>query len=484
MPPEVLFIIFSFLPASTDFHQLTLVCKSWKEVAETIIYSDISFPNKGYRLLLDNAQHRWRYPNSLKMVFFPESDQDSYICLLEEARNQGSPIRRAALESGRFLDNQELFGRLSEFPLSCLDLSGLHCGISLSDVLTYFDLPTLRDLRLGRLTWSKTVNSALEHILYDSPWERFDVTLEREPNHPVSQHCQEKVFPRSRHRRGNLQKLSLVAPAVGPDVVNLLFSWPARLREVIFSCFFDSICGEDYTSLAIEKLLDIHRSSLEKIEIPALPENGLPNFSLFCELHHLHIHASSLFCKSPYDAWARLQTPRLRHLTITLASEEESASSDDFGHAEAEWLKALLLMIQSAPSPQNSLSEISLNFAHDNASPPSKGMWLAELWDTANVDEVAAMAASFGISLTYNKPLFDDGLPCLMGAMNRKSCMVYELLLEVLGQGIYQGLRIEQLADRLDLPVEDVSFELQWLQDWSFVFTTVDDSTFSPLLYD
>lgn len=183
------------------------------------------------------------------------------------------------------------------------------------------------------------------------------MTLAREPNHPVSQHSQEQVLPKSRRGKENLQKLSLVAPAVGPDVVNLLFLWPARLREVTFSRIFNSIHSEEYIVLEIEKSLDIHQGSLERIDIPTLPENGLPNFSSFCELHHLCIHASSLFRMSPYNAWTRLQAPRLRHLTINLDSERESASFDDFGHTESQWLKALLPMIKPVSSPQSSLSE-------------------------------------------------------------------------------------------------------------------------------
>ena len=146
MPTEVLHIIFSFLSAATDLHHLTLVCKSWKEVAEPVIYSDISFPNKGYRLLLDGDPRRWRYLRSLNMAVHSKSDRESYTFLLEEARNQGSTIRRVALESHGILHNQELLGKLSQFSLSCLDLSGLRCGISLGDALTYCDLPTLRDL--------------------------------------------------------------------------------------------------------------------------------------------------------------------------------------------------------------------------------------------------------------------------------------------------------------------------------------------------
>lgn len=247
MPPEVLLIIFSFLSTSKDLHQLTLVCKSWKEVAETIIYSDMSFPSEGYRLLLDRAPHRWRYLHSLTMVVFPDSDQDSDISLLEKARIEGSPIRRVALGSQWLLDNQELFGKLSGFPLSCLDLSALGCGISLSDVLTYCDLPTLRDLRLARLTWCEMVNSAFEHILNYGPLVPF-VASKDEPNHPVSQHSQEQVLPKSRRRKGKLQKLSLLAPAVRPDVVNLLFLWPASLREVNFSYIFDSLYSKEYTA--------------------------------------------------------------------------------------------------------------------------------------------------------------------------------------------------------------------------------------------
>ena len=133
-------------------------------------------------------------------------------------------------------------------------------------------------------------------------------------------------------------------------------------------------------------------------------------------------------------------------------------------------------------SPGSSLREIALNFARDNAS-PRKGMWLAELWDTANVDEVTAVAASFGIPVTYTKPVFVDGSPCRLGAMSRKASMVYQLLVEAFDQGIYAALGIEQLADRLNLPVEDACLELEWLQDWEFVMSIPDKQTFTAILY-
>ena len=90
------------------------------------------------------------------------------------------------------------------------------------------------------------------------------------------------------------------------------------------------------------------------------------------------------------------------------------------------------------------------------------------------------VAASFGISFTYSKPVFVDGPPWRMGVMNQKASMVYQFLVGVFDEA---PLHIEQIADRLDLPVEDACLELEWLLDWEFVMSSPDKQTFTAILY-
>lgn len=57
-------------------------------------------------------------------------------------------------------------------------------------------------------------------------------------------------------------------------------------------------------------------------------------------------------------------------------------------------------------------------------------MYLVELWDSQVVDDVAAVAASYNVSLTYGKPLYPEDSGGLRLAMDRLPKMVYDYLLE------------------------------------------------------
>lgn len=251
-----------------------------------------------------------------------------------------------------------------------------------------------------------------------------------------------------------------------------------------FSGIFNSLYSSVYTAPEIEKLLATRQDSLEEVAIPDLLYIGLPDLSMLCELKSLHIHASSVFHLKLNEAWNKLQAPRLHHLTIDLASDIKSASSEDFGYTKAEWLKELL-SISNSTSSRSSLGEIFLKFAHDNSSTPKRKMYLVELWDSQIMDDVATVAVSYNVSLTYGKPLCPENSGVLRLAMDRLPKMVYDYLLEYYNQNQnLEGLVSFQIANRLNLPETDTFCTLELLLEYGVVFTTIDEYTFAPLFHD
>lgn len=139
LPTEVLCIMFSFLPPSTNeqleyfntiWLPLTLVCKRWKEVAEVLIYSHLAFEDEDCSVL-DRLPHCWQYIRSM-MFTSNLSNRETCIWMLEEASRKGSPVRQVKWQSD-FPWNEGLFKKTSDFPLSSLDLSGLKFGVLYAD---------------------------------------------------------------------------------------------------------------------------------------------------------------------------------------------------------------------------------------------------------------------------------------------------------------------------------------------------------------
>lgn len=70
------------------------------------------------------------------------SNHETFLWMLEIASRKGSRVRQVKWQSD-FPWNDGLFKRISDFPFSSLDLSGLKFGVLLGTVFTHLDMPTL-----------------------------------------------------------------------------------------------------------------------------------------------------------------------------------------------------------------------------------------------------------------------------------------------------------------------------------------------------
>lgn len=183
-------------------------------------------------------------------------------------------------------------------------------GIELQLLFDLFDMPTLRYLQVDHSAWNNKVDLRRYWKLSTSPC-RF-MRPRMPPYNPLDNTLHlEKVLPHHRRRKAFVDSLTLSVPAADPDVAELLFLWPARLRSITFTQIVHSFYSSAYTSVVIAGFLEIHRESLTTVELPALPDQGLPDFSSFANLQRLHIHASSVIKKTPYEAWSKLAAPSL-----------------------------------------------------------------------------------------------------------------------------------------------------------------------------
>lgn len=406
LPTEVLIAIFSYLEAPDEPQRslcsrwlpLTQVCQTWRAVAESLIFSKLTYRNERHdhslaRQLLrhmDSKLYLWRYPQSIHVSIYTEEDNDLCVEMARKAAEHESPVRKAKFESMSFTYVIPLFESLSKFPLVELDLCTVQGGLPIRFILELFDLPTLKTLRLGHIAWSEHVNGKLMDM---RPWSAVEGTIYpkaaqlRHQNQPGSAQELEQLLPSTRRRTGSITSLTLAVPVADSDVAELLFQWPRSLREVIFSQVLDSPYTNIYNASTIESLLAIHRQSLEKIDIPALPFNGLPNLSSFSTLSSLRIHISSLLTLTPQEAWHHLAAPNLQHLTIDFTATV-------FEPSTSTWIKRFLHGA-NLPSPLHLTMEYTWASWHG----PSPTFFPQDLQE-----ETPPIASEHNIALVYRTP--------------------------------------------------------------------------------
>ncbi|OJJ87637.1 uncharacterized protein ASPGLDRAFT_976101 [Aspergillus glaucus CBS 516.65] len=226
---------------------------------------------------------------------------------------------------------------------------------------------------------------------------------------------------------------------------------------------------ESYPAPVIENLLNLHCDSLERIELPPIPGKGLPNLSAFQKLSELHLHASSFFNTAPFDASSKLVTPCLQRLTIDFTKHEQfsrsvggSVDPEDFSNHKAKFLEHFIITQKSGQS-KTSLRQIFLRFGPDTIA---KDSILLELWSADLVEEVSAVAASYDISLTYNKLVYVEGrgeFP--RRVLDRTQHMIFDLLLEPPTQ---DGVHVDAIKNSLELPLQRLSLLLRGC--WGMVY--------------
>lgn len=151
-------------------------------------------------------------------------------------------------------------------------------------------MPTLQHIHLnqsdGRLRLLRSLRSNQNWVYLAE--ER--IAQYQQPNHPNK--C-EQLLPVGCYQ--SLKSLLLPVPAAEPDVVGLLFLWPAHLKRVTFLFIHDTFYVESYPTPVIKNLLNLHCDSLERIGLPPISGKKVLNLSMFHQLSDLRLPASFFF---------------------------------------------------------------------------------------------------------------------------------------------------------------------------------------------
>ncbi|PLB41055.1 F-box protein [Aspergillus candidus] len=484
LPTEVLIEIFSHLE-NPDEPQRSLcstwlplmqVCQTWRTVAERLIFSKLTYRNErhDHRLTRQLLRHMhskpylWRYPQSLHMSTYTEEGNNLCVEMARKAAEHKSPVRKAKFESMAFPCNIPLLESLSKFPLVELDLCTVQQGLPIRFIFELFDLLTLKTLRLRHIAWSEYVNDKLIEI---RPWSAAEgikcpkVAWLRPQNQPRSPRELEQLLPFTRRRTGNITSLTLAVPIADPDVAELLFQWPRCLREVVFSHVLDSPYTDIYTASTIESLLAVHRQSLEKLDIPALPFNGLPDMSTFPALNSLRIHISSLLPLTPQEAWRHLAAPNLHHLTIDFTATV-------FEPSTSTWIKKFFHGA-NLPRPLHLTMEYTWASWHG----PSPTFFPPDLQE-----ETPPIASDHNIALIYRTPaeeciLSRPPTPDWKASISPTARMICGCIPHF--RAVPEGVPFEWIANDLGIAVAEVALAGPQLFSTKLVYSVGDRDMWS-----
>ncbi|PLN75541.1 hypothetical protein BDW42DRAFT_180494 [Aspergillus taichungensis] len=417
---------------------------------------------------MDSKPYLWRYPRSLHMSIYTEEDKDLCVEMVQKAAKHESPVRKANFESMSFRFDIPLFESLSKIRLVELDLYTVQGALPIRFIFELFDLPTLKTLRLGHIAWSEHVN---EELMNMRPWSAVEGTEYpkaaqlRPQNQPGSAQELEQLLPSTHRRTGSITSLTLAVPIADPDVAELLFQWPGCLREVVFSQVLDSPYTDIYTASTIENLLAIHRQSLEKLDIPALPSNGLPDMSSFPSLSSLRIHISSLLPLTPQDAWRHLAAPSLHHLTINFTATV-------FEPSISTWIKSFL-QDANLPTPLH----LTMDYTWASWHGPSPTFFPPDLQE-----ETFPIASEHNIALVYRTPAEECILrrpptPDWKASISRTARRICGCIPH--SRAVPEGIPFEFIADHLGMSVAEVALAGPELFSTELVFSTGDQDMWS-----
>lgn len=203
-------------------------------------------------------------------------------------------------------DISELLSTISTLPrLEHLELGGPSLQLFFRD----FTLPSLKSWCLSRYPARNPEDSS-------APW----------PGEPISitQTDLEHLLPPNRYHTGAVTKMSLRDPCCLPNITEHILRWPSALTDLSI-WLSHSTGGKYYTMESMQRILEIHRSSLKRVTIGVLPggffgRTGSPDFSSFPHLEELGMSAYNLIrSETTTDAARKLSAPNLLCVTLSFA---------------------------------------------------------------------------------------------------------------------------------------------------------------------
>ena len=345
LPDEILSEILSYVPPrikanlserenDNETFPLTLVCKKWQRAYGPTLFRTIttqySYGKKLCRSralleLLNVRPHLKCYPRELRITTAGTTAHAALYRIVTAIIKCCPGLRQVCFCSMYTAEASKALSAISTLPrLESLNLA----GPSLQLFFGTFTLPSLRNLTLSYYGPGRTPEDDAAVLGHGEPIS-------------ITQSQLEQLFPVSKYHTGNVTTMSLPLPACHPNVTEHILRWPSALTDFSIS-FQQSIVQKHYTVPAMQRILDIQRSSLKRITLGilwgSLNRNvGCPDFSLFPHLETLSISSYNLIrSETPVDAARNLSAPSLRCLTLSFRTEDQDGAQLCVPHGGCE----------------------------------------------------------------------------------------------------------------------------------------------------
>jgi hypothetical protein len=431
LPDEILSQILSYilpkerwdLSKKEERYPLTLVSKDWRRIYEPILFRKIricSYPREHMllriRKLLAVLESRPYLRNYPRIIDLELSNPNATTCRnVANLLKRCMAVRTVSFHTDFTADTWVLLCAIKSLPLlEELSLSGHSSGPSIHLVLENYVLPSLKRLRLSRHGVRK--NSAD----IEAPWPGEPI--------PINQYDLEKLLPPNRYHTGNVTSLEFSDPSTPPYVTEHILRWPACLVDLSIVWLTHSTASSQYTTEAIQRLLNIHRQSLKCIRVGMIPggQTGMPDFSNFPCLEQLSMSAYNIMSlETPVNALKKLAAPNLQYLAMNFSPEDQHCESrGDFSLDQVRWMQNFA-SLRTADYEGSRLEKVAIEFnpsvdphsyqyrkRHDSArltgirnfvNPPTFEYVEPDLtWPWEDLEEARQSVAQHGLTLEYS----------------------------------------------------------------------------------
>lgn len=400
LPPELWLRVFENLyeerrcprfnepPLPLSLASVSLVCSTWRYLAEPLLYRRISihrvdtsprvFPDR----IIDGLRrlpHRNQFIECLSL-YYTRGKLDARINeeILESLQLMTN-LKDVHLESDSYSRVPEAIMRhFGGMQIETLNLSGNWCNSMLAKCLAEGATPAFKSL--------KTLS--VQNMFYEV----------HEP----------PELPSTQVHIGDVENL-LIATGCCPNGVHRLFLWPKTLKRVFFFGVSDTrnTCFKPYDTATFQRLLDLHSCSIESICI-LLHVSGdcvVPDFRDYGSLRYLELQKCNIFQARPEMAAANFACPHLDTLRIEVDKQFPSINEPprkEFNERCADWLSRFAAYYRRS-FPDGSLRAIHIGFSWEWNCPKIDGCF-EDPWPNEQLEGLKPLLASLGIDLTWPKP--------------------------------------------------------------------------------
>ena len=358
---------------------------------------------------------RWRpdlrgYVRRLDIILPEEYSEKFDSTTVAEILQQCRPFVHEMSMYGSFEDSGlcEIVHTLNGCEIPNLCMTRGNRGLQI--FLDYFNIPSLRTLRLDRYGSAHNINPG-------APWKSRSGTS-NSSNSSTSLLAEQ--FARY-IGKSSVTSLDLHSPCAKISTTALLLRWPARLVNFRLTGLLHSGFAQWYTPLAVRRILLHHQESLENIYLDMLVCPDFNNwqvmdFSGFSQLSVLRMSSYNLFGEKPLVAARKLTGgTSLKDLHISFDTEDQhSESAEDFGPERMHWLEDFVTAMtaegemMSNDRPLHKLENIHIQFDPDDepdfydyesmsAQPGTNPAWP---WE--HVEQTAKALDHFGVKVSHS----------------------------------------------------------------------------------